>query len=237
MTSLAARARVATLSLTALVLGVAIVLSIGFGLTSSTSAIGAVEQAGTATGGLLLSRDQATWTTELDEPLFLPGLPWAPGDVRSSTFYVRNGTDTMSDVAIEVHRSEAVDPETDRYVTMSAYLGGDVTPATGATYGSTAIPVDDETHLVLLRDLRAGESGAVTLQATLADDAPAGTQVDGDVLDFRASPSTAQKVDESGGLRSAAHLELAPLFLGFALVGAAFLVWSRRRTRAGRRST
>jgi hypothetical protein len=237
VTLLAARARVVTLFLTALVLSIAIVLSIGFGLTSSTSAVGAVERGGTATGGLVLSRDQATWATELDGPLFLPGLPWAPGDVRASTFYVSNGTGTMTDVAIEVHRSAAADPQTDRFVTMSAYLGGDVTPATGATYGSTPIPVDGESHLVLLRDLRAGESGAVTLQASLAEDAPAGTSVDGDVLDFRASPSSAQKANESGGLRSAAHLELAPLFLGFALVGAGFLVWTRRRTRAGRRSS
>lgn len=225
MTPLVAPARVAALSLAALVLTTTGAVATG------AAASGAVEQAGRAAEGLLLSRDQLTWSADLDDPLFLPGPSWEPGDVRATTYFVRNDTDRVSDVSIAVRRSKGSDPRTDRYVTMSAYPGVDASNQPVIT----VVPLDDSRHLVLLRGLAPDESGAVTLQASLSTDAPAGTQVDGDTLDLLASLTTTEQGEESGGLRSAAHLELAPLFLGFALVGAAFLGWSRRGRRAGGR--
>jgi len=197
---------------------------------AATGAVGRAGHAGQAADGLILSRDQISWTADLEAPLFLPGLAWSPGDVRATTFFVRNDTDEVSDVSIAIRRSVSADPLTDRYITMSASPG---TQAGGGA-GVTVLPADDQGHLVLLRDLRPGDYGAVTMQVSLSPAAPAGTQVDGDTLDFRASLTSPEDAGGFDGFGSAAHLQLAPLFLGFALVGAAVVVWRRRGVRAAR---
>ncbi|GAA0189544.1 hypothetical protein GCM10008944_01010 [Cytobacillus oceanisediminis] len=49
-----------------------------------------------------ISRDGTSWSSNLDEPLFDPGLRWVPGDTRTSSFFVRNQGPSGSAITIEV---------------------------------------------------------------------------------------------------------------------------------------
>ena len=52
--------------------------------------------------------------------LFLPGLSWEPGDIRTTTFFVRNDTDVPTDAAVALHREPIPQAGIDDLVTMSA---------------------------------------------------------------------------------------------------------------------
>ncbi|VXB39964.1 hypothetical protein [Aeromicrobium sp. 9AM] len=49
-----------------------------------------------------LSVDGATWAPTLTAPLFDPDLRWVPGDTRSATFYVRNQSDDVATLSVDV---------------------------------------------------------------------------------------------------------------------------------------
>lgn len=167
--------------------------------------------------GVRLSRDHTTWSTSLDDAFFLPELAWTPGDTRRSAVWVRNDTGETTDVRVALTRAAG----------GSRWLG--VAAGTGAPDTLSDLPGDDTLRL-RIEDLAPGAEVPITLQARLDPDAPPGTAVEASALDVRVS---AQPLEPASTLASSAHLELAPLFLGLALIGAAAMAHRSARRRAG----
>lgn len=64
---------------------------------------------------LLVSRDGAHWSNELESPVFADHLQWVPGDVRTATFYVQNHGGTDARLSVRTDRmptsNELQEPE------------------------------------------------------------------------------------------------------------------------------
>ena len=60
-----------------------------------------------ASGDVLVSNTDSGFAETLTEPLFDPSLRWVPGDVRSSTFYVRNNTTDPAGLSLSVIDEDA----------------------------------------------------------------------------------------------------------------------------------
>lgn len=198
------------------VLSATLALPAGAGIAAGSSV-------GTAGPGVDLSRDRTSWAAAIDTPMFLPELAWSPGEQRTSTFFVRNDTDREVTVEVSLSRSGTAEAGLDDYLLLTASTPGGVDRTIGGG--------DD--RLLRLRDLAPRSVAPVTLEAALSPDAPPGTEVPGDVVDFRVALQAARPPaqGDSRGLWESARLELAPLFLGLALVAAAVVASRTRRRR------
>jgi len=179
-----------------------------------------------------LSLDGVHYQHDIDQPLFDPALRWVPGDVRRSSFWVRNQAVEPGDLTIDVlalGRKPLLDS---RYLSISARTGD----GPWQTMGS-----DKSMHLLTQKNVPANSAVPVTVQVALAPEATNGTMLLATDLDFgvtltdaRATAAGGGSVDHPdgpGGLLpdtgSSASWWALPLALLLLLVGV--LVLSRRR--------
>ena len=95
-----------------------------------------------------------------------------------------------------------------------------------STAGHAPVEVDPGgEQQVLVRDLGPSATTAVTLRASLSAQAPDGTTVGADLVRYRVDA-----VPPEPGVLARSRLGLAPLFLGIALLGTAWVL-GRRRVR------
>jgi hypothetical protein len=168
-----------------------------------------------------LSADGAHWSARLDEAFFVSDSPWSPGQTRTAVFWVRNDADVRADVDLRVTSTDGQDLAHAGLLEISATVGGG---------DPQAFVAERDINTVRVGELAPGERVTVTLRAVLAGavDVDSGSvrhAVSGSGLGVD-EPRSA--LDDSG-----AHLELAPLFLGAALVVTVLVM---RRTRAPRSS-
>lgn len=64
--------------------------------------IGVTTSPAVAAGELELSRDGTSWSPDLSEPLFDSNVRWVPGDIRSSSFFVRNLTSQQGRLSMDI---------------------------------------------------------------------------------------------------------------------------------------
>ena len=167
-----------------------------------------------------LSMDGVHWTPELEEALFESESPWPPGQTRTSIFWVRNDADVRADVDLYVASTEGADLMASGLLVVSASIGDgeDLQPfVTGR-----------DLNTVRIGELGPGDRATVILRAELAG----AVEVDSASVRYRVSGSGVRAEQSRWRLDSTgAHLELAPLFLGVALLMTA---WVMRRSRQPR---
>ena len=142
------------------------------------------------------------------------------GQTRTAIFWVRNDADVRADVDLYVTSTGAEDLIASGVLTVSASTGDgeDVQPfVTGR-----------DVNTVRVGELGAGERATVTLLADLAG----AVEVDSASVRYRISGAGVRAEESRWRLdTTGAHLELAPLFLGVALLMTA---WVMRRSRQPR---
>ena len=172
------------------------------------------------TDRVTLSVDGVHWTPELEGALFESDSLWPPGQTRTAIFWVRNDADVRADIDLYVTSTGGEDLIASGLLVVSASVedGDDVQPfVTGR-----------DVNTVRVGELESGQRATVTLLAELA-----GTvEVDSGDVRYRISGSgvraeeTRWRLDSTG-----AHLELAPVFLGVALLMTAWVMRRSRRPR------
>jgi hypothetical protein len=103
--------------------------------------------------GIWLSVDGATWSHELDRPIFDPSTRWVPGETRASAFLVRNDGVTGASLVVRPAVAAASSPLAD-HVSLSARLAGGAwvsVPSDRTTELAGSLPTDGSTTRVELR--------------------------------------------------------------------------------------
>lgn len=137
-----------------------------------------------------LSSDGVTWAGSLEQPLFDAGVRWVPGDVRTSSFFVRNQAAERGDLTVEVERTVRDQLLQSSFLEISARAGGQ--PWTSVTAGGLQ-------QLLTAEDLLSGRPVEVEVRVTLDEDAPNETMVLGTDLDFRVTLTQSEIVADAGG--------------------------------------
>ena len=95
--------------------------------------IGVTTSPAVAAGELELSRDGTSWSPDLSEPLFDSNVRWVPGDIRSSSFFVRNLTSQQGRLSMDILDTAATELIDTGDISIDAQgAGGAWTPATQA---------------------------------------------------------------------------------------------------------
>lgn len=175
-----------------------------------------------------ISRDGTSWSSNLDEPLFDPGLRWVPGDTRTSSFFVRNQGPSGSAITIEVRSldSDELLADDDIHLRARAAEGAWVDLRNGVT--STRLTDETIERGAAVRvDVNATFDGASTNQSQVRRlaiafrvrlaDAAAGEPGDGD-LDG-AAPSAGDTVGDLPDTGSATMRWMLAGGLGLVLAG------------------
>lgn len=106
-----------------------------------------------ADSAMWLSADGATWTHQLDRPVFDPSARWVPGEARTSAFLVRNDGVTGARLVVRPALAATSSPLAD-HVSLSARLaGGAWVPVSSdrITELAGSLPTDGSTTRVELR--------------------------------------------------------------------------------------
>ncbi|MFT4188474.1 MAG: hypothetical protein QM621_07805 [Aeromicrobium sp.] len=83
-----------------------------------------------------VSRDGVTWSQTLPTPLFDPSVRWVPGDVRTSTFYVRNDGSSAAYLTVAARGADDDRLLADDDIALRARVaGGDWTPLENGASG------------------------------------------------------------------------------------------------------
>lgn len=177
-----------------------------------------------------VSADGSTWTTVLAGPLFDPSERWVPGDVRSSTFYVRNQAAEGGTLAIE---ATAVDLD-------ALVAHDDITLELRRDGGAwEPLPADGRPHGLARPGLPASADARIDVRASFTPTSPNRSQTSQLQLDLRVLLTEATEVagpsdDEPGGLLpDTGGVELAVLVagVGFILIGYAIVLGATRNRR------
>lgn len=177
-----------------------------------------------------MSLDGVEWETGFQGPLLDSPEPWGPGESRSTIVYVRNSGPDSVDATVIVACRSSDDVVTGGYLTITAQVD-DGEPVDLPARGSPEDPED-----VDIDDLGGEQVVPLTLTATLSDNAPIGTTLEGSGLELQITV-TATRTEDSGppSLLDATgpQLWLAPILLVAAATIALF-VQARRTTRRSR---
>lgn len=137
-----------------------------------------------------ISRDGTSWSSNLDEPLFDPGLRWVPGDTRTSSFFVRNQGPSGSAITIEVRSldSDELLADDDIHLRARAAEGAWV----GLRNGVTSTRLTEET-------IEQGAAVRVDVNATFDQASTNQSQVRRLAIAFRVVLADAAAEDPDGG--------------------------------------
>jgi hypothetical protein len=117
---------------------------------------------------LSVSSDGVTFARALGAPIFDPALRWVPGDVRSSTIYVKNNDQFAARLDIDLlgdHLGDLLD-------------SGDLHVTTSAASGTSGVASDGSTTRILgAANVPGGAVVPVTITASFDEDSPNATQV------------------------------------------------------------
>lgn len=198
----------------------AAVLAVGSVLPAQAYAAGSSDELG-------LSRDGATWSDDLTEPLFEPGTRWVPGDVRRRSFFARNQSADPARLYVRVVTEEEAE--------IVEFLRIEVRVASGRWERVTVGETDLER-----REIAAGAQEPVEIRAGFAANAPNDTMDRSGAMDLyltlegNAGPVPPGEDDESGSgvplLPDTGASALAGLIaLAAALIGAGVALIARGR--------
>jgi hypothetical protein len=188
-------------------------------------AVGAISQMGNAeepTNRVTVSVDGMHWSAHVEDALFASGTPWTPGQTRTVRFWVRNEAEAPADVEVLVLGTAGQDLMQTGLLELFATVAddGDV----------QEFDERNDVNVVRVGHLGPGERAAITLRAVLAG----ALDVDSASVRYRISGTGVLQEDPRLPMDpTGAHLELAPLFLGIALLCTALVM---RRTRRRRRT-
>ncbi|HEY9294042.1 MAG TPA: LPXTG cell wall anchor domain-containing protein [Microlunatus sp.] len=181
---------------------------------------------------VLVSKDQHSWSSRLEHPLFDTSVTWVPGDVVESSFWVRNAASSTGDLALglDAERDDQL-LQHDTILLSARTAGGDWMPiSAGGRDQRLEPPVRPGAEIKIIVRVRyrwpAGNSSQYQLSAldfrvTLTESAPSG---------HRPPPGQDQQpLPNTGNEVAAWLLPAAGLLIGIGLV----LLRSRRHTRAG----
>ena len=177
-----------------------------------------------------VSADGSTWSFVLSGPLFDPAERWVPGDVRSSTFYVRNQASEAGTLAIE---ATAVDPD---HLVAHDDITLDVRRDGGPW---EPLPADGRPHGLVRPDLAAAAGARIEVRAGFTPASTNRSQASRLRLDLRVVLTEAAAVagpsePEPGGLLpDTGGVELAVLVTGggLVLIGYAIVLGTTRIRR------
>lgn len=182
---------------------------------------------------IALSRDGRTWSSALREPLFAPQLRWVPGDVRTSSFHVRNDSATGGDLVVEL--VDARDEPGHRPPTGRGFVRRDLTVSSRVAGGPWLGPRASDRPGRSVVTVPAG--GRRRVDVRVAFDASSTLRSRTAALDLRLRVSLAESTSSSAGAGGAAlpmvgGAASAPWLLaaGVAALGAGLHL--RRRQRA-----
>lgn len=173
-----------------------------------------------------LSVDGAQWTPVLEDAFFYSDTPWEPGEVRTAIFWARNASAAPGDLTITVLRSAGEELVEDGALIVSLIVD-DRTPQ--------HFDADLDRNVVRVGEVESGGVVTLTLRAVLTE-TPEPQVVNSVGLRYQVT-GTGRPVE--GGSRSMlaadeAHLVLAPVFLGVALLVTAWVMSSPSRSRPRR---
>jgi hypothetical protein len=178
------------------------------------------------TNRVTLSADGVRWTSGIEDTFFFSETQWAPGETRTAVFWVRNDADVRADVDVALTTTAGADLAHSGLLEVSAEVGD--------SDHRQPFVAERDLNTVRMGELGPGERATVTLRGVLAG----AVDVDSASVRYRVSGSGTSVEEPRSPLdATGAHLELAPLFLGVALLVTA-LVMRRsrpRRPQAGRR--
>jgi hypothetical protein len=183
-------------------------------------------------GDVVVSSDGVSWGPQLSAPLFDPSARWVPGDIRTVSFYVRNGGAGPASLRIEGRDAVTGELTDERAVALFARADGGRWQRLrmGAMSGQlnvVAVPVGQVSH--------------VEVRAVFEPDADNHSQEEAADLTFVVGLQDASATGPGGGEQVVTgHLPgvgapevLAPLATGAALVGTGVVLVGRRRVRHG----
>jgi hypothetical protein len=137
-----------------------------------------------------LSVDGVHYQGDLDGPLFDPLARWVPGEVRRSSFWVRNQASGPGDLTVDLL---ARSPRT---LIDSGYLSIAARAGDGPW---RAVETGGAMRLFTTRDLPSKAELPVTVRITLSPDAHNGTMVLATALDLRVTLTDARASGNAGG--------------------------------------
>lgn len=106
-------------------------------------------------GPVAVSGDAVHWSDGLTEPLFDPDVRWVPGDLRTASFYVRNGGTTAATIQLRV-----------RAVDDALLRTGDIRFAARADGGTwAALGQDDAASLLRVAPLPVADHSTIEIRA------------------------------------------------------------------------
>ena len=130
-----------------------------------------------------LSVDGVDYQTGLDQPLFDPTVRWVPGDVRGSTFWVRNQAAESGDLTMDLLVPGRGNLFVSGHLSVTARAGDG--PWHTVTHGESM-------RLLTHKDFPAEAEALVTVRVALAPEAANGTMVLATDLDFRVTLTDAR---------------------------------------------
>lgn len=183
---------------------------------------------------IVVSSDGIGWGPELSAPLFDPAIRWVPGDVRTSSFYVRNDGDTSAILRIEGR--DAVTGELTDQGVVALYARADGGRWQPLRMGAMSGQLD-------VAALDVGRVARVEVRGTFESEADNRTQDQEADLEFvvRLEDASAAGADAgpgapapTGALPGVGAPEVTvPLVAGVGLVGAGLALVARKRVRRG----